>query len=438
MKELENKYSNILSKMIEKETISEDNNFNKEKFDAFHDLLKELFPGVFSTFKYEEFNGSILLSWIVNEKDPILLMSHHDVVDANGKWIHDPFKPVIENGKLYGRGTLDTKGNLFAILQAIEEIIAEGYIPTRSIYIESACNEETSGEGAQEISKELQERNVHFLFTLDEGGMILENPIGISPGKYAMIAVGEKGVHDVIFSATATGGHASTPPKNTPLIRLSKFMLEIENKNKFPKYLNDTNIEMFKRMSKNMKGILKPIFKHAKFNRFILTKLLPKFSNTGKALIQTTVCFTKASGSNGFNVIPSNAWVSGNIRIAHHEGYEHTMKYLSKVARKYDITLTDVDNCITSKICDFNNNEFKFLEYCIKSCFANTTPSPYIANGASDSRFFDKLSDNIFRFAPFEISDEQLESIHGLDENVDVKTLPQAVNFYKFLIKELN
>ena len=435
-KRLEN-YIESLSKMINIPTISEKGYFNKPIFDEFHKLLKNLFPNIFKTFKYEEFDGSFLLSYIVNnELEPILLMSHHDVVSPNGEWQHEPFNASLENGKLYGRGTLDTKGNLWAILTSIEELLEENYIFTRSIYIESSCNEETTSTGALNISRILKDRGVHFYFTLDEGGMIVYDPIGVTDGTFAMIALGEKDYLDLKFTAKSKGGHSSTPDKNNPLLRLSKFIVYVEKHNLFRPYLDDLTVSTFNKFSLKMKGLYKFIFAHAKGFRHLLARIMVKNSPIASSMVKTTICFTKAKGSDESNVVPDEAFVTGNIRICHHDTKESVKNTLRKIANKFDLEIEEIDPGYYSDNCSANSKQFKFLCNTIESNFKNVISAPYISTGASDSRFFTDLSENIFRFAPFICSNEQLNTIHSKDENIDINSLIPAVDFYKELVKK--
>ena len=110
-------YAKTLAKMIQAETVSSVEEKNLEKFQEFHNLLEQLFPRLFETVNVEQFGGSLLLRW--NGKDssrePVLLMSHHDTVEASGSWTHPPFSGAIADGRIWGRGTLDTKGSLFRV-----------------------------------------------------------------------------------------------------------------------------------------------------------------------------------------------------------------------------------------------------------------------------------------------------------------------------------
>ena len=430
-------YAQILSGLIQAETVSDNGDKDLSKFEKFHQLLRETFPKLFSTVSVENFDGSLLLRWQGKDsgKQPLLLMSHHDVVEASGDWSHPPFKGVISDGKLWGRGTLDTKGSLWGMLQAAEEMIEEGFVPDRDIYFESACNEETSGAGSDAISAELEKRGIRFFMTLDEGGMMLYDPIGGADGTFAMVGVGEKGCVDLRFTARSKGGHAATPGKDTPLVRLGKFMVAAEKKELFEVKLSPAVQEMFTRIAPYTKGAMKLLFSHVGLFRPVLCKVLPRVSAAAGAMLKTTVAFTMCRGSDGRNVLPQEAWVIGNMRYSHHQGRESSLRTIQKLAAKYDIETEVLDPAVESSITDYRGEPFQLVERAISEIFPGVVPIPYIMTGASDSRYFGRVSEHCIRFAPFLIDDKQLDSIHGIDENVNIDTLGTAVDFYKYIIR---
>ena len=432
-------YAKILSKLIQAETISVNDDKDLTKFEKFHQLLQETFPKLFSTAAVENFDGSLLLRWQGKDsgKQPLLLMSHHDVVEASGGWSHPPFKGEISDGKLWGRGTLDTKGSLWAMLQAAEEMIEEGFTPDRDIYFESACNEEISGAGSDAISAELEKRGIRFFITLDDGGMMLYDPIGGADGTFAMVGVGEKGCADLRFTASSKGGHAATPGKNTPLVRLGKFMAAAEKKKLFEVKLSPVVQEMFTRTAPYTKGAMKLLFSHVEIFRPVLCKALPNISATAGAMLKTTLAFTMCQGSDGRNVLPQEAWVIGNMRYSHHQGRESSFSAIKKLADKYDITMEVLDPGFESPITDYRGEPFQLIERAVTEIFPGVVTLPYLMTGASDSRFFARVSEHCIRFAPFLIDDKQLDSIHGIDENVNIDTLGPAVDFYKYIIREV-
>lgn len=429
-------YAEILSKLIKVETISARENTDITKFLGFHEVLRETYPNLFGAVECENFDGSLLLKWKGTDPSlkPIMLMNHHDVVEASGEWTHPPFSGAIADGKVWGRGTLDTKGGLAMMFQAAEELIGEGFTPKRDTYFVTACTEEIGGRDADAMSRALEERKMEFHLVLDEGGMILYDPIGGADGTFAMIGVGEKGYVDLKFIAKSRGGHASAPGKNTPLVRLGKFMAEAEKAECFDVQMSDTVKEMLSRFSPTMSGVMKTACSNVNAFKPVLKKVMPMISPAGAAMLRTTLAFTMSKGSDGSNVIPQEAWVVGNMRFSHHQGKKASIEAITALAKKYDIETEIIDASIESGITDFKGEAFRFIEEALHNVLPEYRPVPYIMNAATDSRYFCRVCDNCIRFVPFKIDKQQLDSVHGIDENVDVATLAPAVDFYRYLL----
>ncbi len=432
------RYVEAFQRMIQTETISSGED-DPEKFVRFQALLKELFPHVFAVCEIENFDGSLLLKWKGQgaEGDPVLFMNHQDVVEATGEWEHEPFSGEIADGRIWGRGTLDDKGGLWGMLQAAEELMTEGFTPKRDIYFESSRNEEINGTGSNRISKELKQRGMRFDYVLDEGGMIVEEPIGGAKGYFAMIGVGEKCTTNLKFIAKSSGGHASTPGKNTPLVRLAKFMAAAENSSIFKVELSPVIAEMLRRVGPHMTSPLKEVMSHPELFKPAIEKAMPAISPTAGALLKTTLAFTMAKGSDGRNVLPQEAWVVGNMRCSHHQGLKESVHAIKKLAAKYDLTMEVLDKGFPSPLSDFNGAAFKRVEEAVEAIFPGVPTVPYIMTGASDSRFMSRVCDQCIRFSPFSIQAKQLGSVHGLNENVEVKCLAPAVDFYRYLMERV-
>lgn len=432
-------YARTLSRMIRMETVSSEHQKDKSKFYRFRELLRELFPHIFSVCEIEDFEGSFLLRWKGKGKgEPILLMNHHDVVEASGKWRYAPFSGTVAQGKVWGRGALDTKGGLCAMLQAADELAQEGFLPERDVYFMSTCNEECEGTGADTISRALRSRGIRFHLVLDEGGMILEEPIDGAKGTFAIVGIGEKGCADLKFIARSSGGHASMPGKNTPLVRLGKFMSAAEKEHLFKAEISPAVAATFGRLSASMSGPMKFVLGHSRLFAPILKKVIPHVSNTAGAMLKTTLAFTMAGGSEGMNVLPSEAWVIGNMRYSHHEGRERSLRKIIRLAKKFDIETVILNPSFDSVLSDHRSEAFRSIEKAVDTVFGETVRTvPYVMTAASDSRYLSRVSSNCFRFTPFRISQAQLESIHGIDENVDIASLAPAVRFYRYIITQV-
>ena len=429
-------YGEKLSKMIQVETISEPKQKDRSKFLEFHKVLEKEFPNVHKTCEKNVLNGSLLFCWKGSgEKAPIMFMSHHDVVEAGGEWEHGPFSGDIdETGRVWGRGAVDTKASLCCIFGAVEELIAEGYIPPMDVYIASSCTEEVSGDGGPAIASYLKEKGVKLDLILDEGGMILQAPIAGVKGIYAMVGVVEKGYGDVKFTARGNGGHASAPGKNTPLVRLGKFMCDVEKKNPFEAQFTPVVEEMFRRMAPNMNFGMKLLFSNMNVFKPLLVTLLPSVSSAAGAMLRTTLAFTMAKGADGANVLPQEASIVGNMRFIHHQPVKESIECISKIASKYNIETEVLYSDDPCPIVDYKSEELKLVEKTINEIYPNIGVCPYVMTGGTDAKYYSKVSENCIRIAPLYIDKQQYGSIHGLNENIYQGTLPMGVDFYKTII----
>ncbi len=429
-------YGQQLAKMLQVETVSCRFDSDRRKFYKFHELLETLFPNVHRVCEKHVFDGSLLMKWTGKKKtDSILLMSHHDVVEATGQWEHEPFRGDVDNeGRVWGRGAVDTKASLFCIFSAVEELIRDGYQPECDVYIASSCTEEWSGDGAPKIVQYLKEQGIHLSLVLDEGGMILENPLPGVEGTYGLVGVVEKGYGDVKFTARGNGGHASAPDKNTPLVRLGKFMTSIDKKNPFTAQMTPTVRELFRRMAPNMNFGMKLLFTNLWLFKTILVKLLPIVSPQAGAMIRTTIAFTMAKGSDGFNVLPQEAHVCANMRFIHHQGVEESVDLVRKLAKKFDVETEVIYQDEPCPIVDFNSKEFHLIEEIASEVYPGIGICPYVMTGGTDAKYYKDISDSCIRFAPLFITKQQLSSVHAIDENIYQGALPKGVDFYKCVI----
>jgi len=430
-------YGENLSRLVKKETISYRGQTDKTKFYEFHKELEAVYPNVHSECEKIELNGSLLFKWKgKGNSEPVLFMSHHDVVEATGEWEHEPFSGDIdENGKVWGRGTVDTKASLSCMLQAVEELIAEGFEPECDVYIASSCTEEWSGEGAPSTVEYLKNNGVKLAYLMDEGGMILEEPVGGVKGIYGMVGVVEKGYGDVKFVAKSNGGHASAPTKNTPLVRLGKFMVDVEKNYPFRAEMSPTVKEMFRRMAPNMSFAMKMIFSNLWLFEKLLIKLLPSISPAAAAMTRTTLAFTTAKGSNGYNVLPQEAYVTGNMRFIPHQDADESIKIISDFAKKYDIESEVIYYDKSCPVVNYDSAPFHLIEKVSAKIYPGVQVCPYTMTGGTDAKFYRDVTDNALRFAPLYIDKQQYGSIHALNENIYCGALTPAVDFYKEMIK---
>ena len=435
--ERQDRYIEALQRMIRIDTVSDPENGScPENFVKFRELLWDLFPHIKDACEVMDFDGSVLMKWEGRDAKaaPVLFMNHYDVVPASGNWRYPPFSGELAEGKIWGRGALDNKGGLFAMLQAADELAAEGYAPERTIYFESACNEETLGQGSDQISSWLTGQGVRLDMVFDEGGDVLREPLSGVKGTFAMIGVAEKSIVNMKFTARSDGGHASTPGKDTPLVRLGKFMAYVDRHRVFDVELAPAIVEMLRRFAPYM-GKKGRLLENAGKMRRPLGTLMPLLGPTANSLVTTTIAFTMTGGGEAVNVIPREAWVIGDMRCSHHQGKVDSIKEITKTANKFGIDVEITDESIESSVTDFSGKAFRLVEEAVAATLPHVDAcAPFIMTGASDARFFGRLSDQCIRFLPFLISDEQMDSIHGVNECLDADNLVPAVDYYRYML----
>ncbi len=430
-------YSDKLSRMVQMETISDRADPAIEKFLAFHKLLEELFPQVFAACEKVEIDGNLLLKWPgKSDKDPILLMSHMDVVEATGQWKYPPFSGTIAEGKIWGRGSADTKCSLMAFLQAAEEMISQGYVPACDVYLASSCTEEIGGSGAPKLAGWLKDHGIRLFMLCDEGGSIIQDPIGGVNGHFAAVGIFEKGYGDVKFIARSKGGHASAPGKNTPIPRLAKFITRVEKKNPFRVEFSPAVNAMFGRIAPYTGNFgLRLVMTNLWLFRPILKKVMPMISPQAAAMLQTTIAFTMQSGSSGYNVLPQEASVCANMRYIPHQSTDESIQLITDLAAEYGLETEVLYRGYPSHSLDLESEAFAITQKTIGTIFPGVGIMPYVVTGGTDARFYGEVCDSCVRFSPVNYGPEQMAGMHGLNENIEAGCLPGAVDYYKEIIK---
>ncbi len=432
------RYAGILSEMVQYDTTSHDGVHDVERFEGFHKVLERLFPLVHSSLEKTDIDGNLLFYWKGQSSErPLVLMSHQDVVPAEGEWIHEPFSGDIADGKVWGRGASDTKCSVFGFFQAAEELLSEGYTPPMDVYLSSSCTEEWAGDGCPKLVEEMKRRGVTPYLVCDEGGGIITEPVGDIPGNFAMVGVFEKGKADIKLTARSNGGHASAPKAGSPIARLAAFVNEIETKKPFKRKMPPEVQAMFEKLAPYASFPIKLVFSNIWLFRPILLKVLPSISAQAGAMIQTTIAFTMQKGSDAYNVLPQEATLGANMRFIPHQGMEESLDIVRKIAGKHDLELDIIRASDYSESADINGEGFRFFERIIKETFGDLPVSPYVMTGATDAKCYQEICDCVLRFAPVIYGPEQMAGMHGLNENIEYNCLPGCVDFYRNLITKM-
>ena len=425
----EGKYLEHLAAMIQIPTVSTEGYEELYCMEEFHALLERLYPILWKSAEIRKVGKALLLKLKgAAEKKPILFVAHMDVVAAEGEWKYPPFSGMIAEGCIWGRGALDMKGALCALLESFEKCLERGFRFDRDIYLNLSCDEEIGGATTKKIAKMLQKEKICFEVVYDEGGTFVDNLLGMVQVRSAAVAVAEKGSAKVLLTADTRGGRAANPPKGTPIARLSDFVHYVEHHQIFKRRVADEILCMYRAAGPYMKG-----WNRLFYGNPIFLKLFGKFY-LEPSMLGTTIAFTIAEGGTAVNLIPESVTITANVRVNSVESLKESLSALKKAAAKMDIKLTCDGEGDAIRVTDTHCEGYQNLRKCIKEIFGDIPVIPTMLNGGTDSKHYKKMTENVIRFSPIYISPEQGSGVHGRNERLYTDQMDLAVAFYQCLL----
>ena len=409
-----------------------------EEFEKLIRLLPSLFPRVYDVCSVERLpNRGLLLRWPgKNDRAPSVMMAHYDVVPVDEeKWDLPPFAAQIKDGRMWGRGTLDTKATFNGIFSAANHLIAQGFVPENDIYFAFSGCEEINGQGAPNIVQYFVDHGIQPAIVVDEGGAVVEN---VFPGvkiPCGLIGIAEKGMINAQYTVRSQGGHASAPPARTPLTVLSQAIGRLCKK-PFKMHITKPAAEMFDTLGRHSTFLYKVIFANMWCFRWVINLLGRLSGGEMNALVRTTVAFTQMEGSNGRNVIPTEAKLITNIRLNPADSVESALDYLRKVVDDPNVEITALESSQPSPISETDCEAWNRVAATVEETWPGCIVAPYLMVQCSDSRHYRDLSRHVYRFSAMDLTKEERASIHGNNESIRLETINKAVEFYIRLMKK--
>ena len=408
------------------------------EFDKLLSLLPQLYPNVLKTCRFEQLpDRALLFTWKGRENgNPAVLMAHYDVVPVEEEnWEKPPFEAIIENGVMWGRGTLDTKVTFNGILSAAENLIAQGFVPRHDIYFAFSGGEEVNGQGAVNIVKHFEQQGITPAMVLDEGGAVVENVFPGVKKPCAMVGIAEKGMMNVTYSVSSGGGHASAPAPKTPIGRLSRACVRLET-HPFKAHITAPVAKMFDTLGRHSTFLYRMIFANLWCFSPVLDLICRLSGGELNALVRTTVAFTQMKGSKAPNVIPPSASMVSNMRLNPADSVEAALAYLKKTVGDETITLTVGDHMEPSPISRMDCEGWERVKAAVQDTWPGCIVSPYLMVQCSDSRHYRDLSDKVYRFSAMALTSEERKTIHGNNERIRVEAIGKAVEFFMRVMKQ--
>ncbi len=408
------------------------------EFEGLINELPKLYANVFEKCEFKRLpDRALLFRWQGKKTDkPTVLMAHYDVVPVNEEmWDKPAFEAILEDGVVWGRGTLDTKVTVNGVLSAADHLIAQGFTPNDDIYFAFSGGEEINGDGAKNIVDYFEENGIELSLVVDEGGAVVEN---VFPGVKApcgLIGIAEKGMVDVKYETKSAGGHASAPKPHTPVGVLARACAKIEN-NPFKCHITKPVAEMFDTLGRHSSFLYKMIFANLWVFSPVLALLGKIQGGEMNALLRTTVAFTQMQGSAAANVIPPKASMVSNIRLNPQDSIDSALEYLKKTINDDSIELSVISGMNPSRISQTNCEAYDKVAKAVASTWRGCLVSPYLMVQCSDSRHYGRISDKVYRFSAMDLTADERATIHGNNERIRVECANRAVEFYIRLIKQ--
>ena len=408
------------------------------EFQKLIDKLPGLYPNVFKTCTLRQLPGrALLFRWPgKTAAEPVVLMAHYDVVPVNeANWEKPPFEAILEDGVLWGRGTLDTKVTINGVLFAANELMGQGFQPDHDIYFAFSGGEEVSGPGASNIVKLFQEEGITPGLVVDEGGAVVEDVFPGVKGPIGLIGLAEKGMIDAQFRCMSAGGHASAPKPHTPVGILARAATRVEG-HPFKSHIEGPAALMFDTLGRHSSFLYRMIFANMWCFGFVLDLLAKSSGGEMNALLRTTVAFTQMEGSTAPNVIPPEAKMVANMRLNPADSVASALDYLRRTVNDPQVEISAIDSSEPSRVSQAYCAAWDKVASSVAETWQGTIVSPYLMVQCSDSRHWGVISDKVYRFSAMDLTAQERATIHGNNERIRVSTACRAAEFYIRLMKK--
>ena len=414
------------------------------QFAALRALFEQTYPRVHRALAREIINGhGLLYTWKGSDPSlkPWLFMAHQDVVPVEPgterSWTKPPFDGVVDDSFVWGRGAIDDKATLVFLFETIESLLAEGYTPRRTIYLASGFDEEIGGrEGTAKIAEALASRGVRLEAVLDEGGSVTT---GVVPGvtmPVARIGVAEKGFLSVELVAQVEGGHSSMPPRHTAVGILASAIERLE-RDQMPARLDGAPREMFEALAPYLPAWQRFQISNLWLMRPLVIRRLEE-TPVNNALVRTTTAPTIFQSGIKENVLPSQARAVVNFRILQGDSVAGVLAHVERVVDDPHVRVQPLQQTISepSPLSSTRSASWSRITSTIRALYPDAVIAPGLVVGATDSRYFTPVAQDVYRFTPIVMAPTDLKRFHGTDERYEIRQIATALEFFRRLMRE--
>lgn len=433
-----------LSASIRFKTISHPDyeKFDYKEFEYFLAWLESNYALIFANLEKKYIEKSLLLKWHGTDPslDPILLTGHYDVVpvrsNSNRTWQQAPFSGVIDDEYIWGRGALDDKSGVIAIMEAVDYLLKSNFVPERTVYLSFGHDEEIGGaRGAAKVVEYLISEGIQLEWSLDEGSFLLKDIIPGVNKSVAVINVAEKGSLNLQIVGKSSGGHSSMPPSNSSVGYLAEAITKLE-KNPLPGGLEGISLALFDEVSRHMPFENKILFANLWLFEPLIDRLLSK-SPSMNAVLRTTTAATMLSASERANVLATEAIGTVNFRLHPRDNPASVTQYVQDLVANDNVEIKPLGRgTLASPVSDWNAEGYRIISDSVRAVYGDIIVVPGLMVGGSDSKHYAKVAKNSFRFNPFPLAAEELSGLHGIDERIRKEDFVNGIRSYIKIIQK--
>ena len=413
------------------------------QFDALHAFLRESYPHLSAHAVWEEIGHNLLITLKGTDDSlrPALLMAHQDVVPVvpgtEQDWLHGPFSGDMADGFIWGRGAMDIKQMLIAILESAEYWLGKGAALKRTLYLAFGDDEETRSMGARAIVETLVSRGVTLEYVLDEGaGDVMDAADYGAPGTLVCsIGMYEKGYGDLRIRAASRGGHSSNPFHGTSLGDLAEAISAILRSAPEPR-LSEAVLRTLKLLAPRMTD--QPMADWAQAPEQHETEILDWFCKHESLYhqVRTTLAPTMITGgSPAANVMPRDMEAIINIRMIPEDTPDQLLETFQRAAGS-SVSIDWTQQISASVPSRMDAYGYQCLKRTLEHYFDRLVFIPAQNKGATDARWYERICRCVLRFGPFlEEEDISREGVHGVNERISVRAFAQGIRVLTHLIE---
>ncbi len=418
---------------------------NAGEFEGFRAMLQSSFPKLHATLQRESLDGGgLLYTWKGSDvaAPAFALMAHQDVVPiapgTESDWQRPAFAGMIDGGYVWGRGAWDDKGNLMSIMEAAEALVASGFRPRQTIYLAFGADEEIGGaRGAARIGALLRNRGVHLQFVVDEGLLITEGMLkGLKPPA-ALIGVAEKGALSLRLTATATPGHSSIPPAEAGASAIGMLSIALARleANPMPLELTGLSRRMLETLGPEMSGFARVALTNLWLFKPLVERQMAGVASTS-ASMRTTTALTVVNAGQAENVLPGRAMAIVNFRLRPGDSSDAVVRHVTETIFNPAIGVEKMSGWWeATRVASTDAPGYRAIERSIRQLHPEMIVSPGLMLGGTDSRHFDGLADDVYKFSPVRATAADLERFHGTNERISIANYVEMIQFYQRLIQ---